>query len=55
MKVDIESFLLLASALSAIVACGTIMFKSFKWFDRQNQQDKDIEDLKKKHDRISVK
>ncbi|MCI6056161.1 branched-chain amino acid ABC transporter permease [Anaerotignum sp.] len=50
MKIDIESFLQLASALSAIVACGTIMFKSFKWFDRQNQQDKDIEGLKKKHD-----
>lgn len=50
MKIDLESFLMFVSTISAIAACATIIYKSFRWFDRQNQQDKDIETLSKKHD-----
>ncbi len=46
MYVDINTIIIAASLLSAMVVIFTAIFSVYRWYLRQNQQDKEIENVK---------
>lgn len=46
MYVDINTIIIAASLLSAMVFIFTAIFSVYRWYLRQNQQDKEIENVK---------
>lgn len=46
MYVDLELIITIGSVLTAICTIGAAVIATVKWFEKQNKQDKDIEDLK---------
>ncbi len=46
MEITAEVFLTTVAVASGIGALGTVLFKSMKWFDRQNKQDQEIQSIK---------
>ena len=52
-----QTFITAAAVIGAIVALITYFSKVVRWFDKQKEQDKDINELKKHHeeDMVSIK
>ncbi len=46
MYIDAKAIITAASLLSAVLAIGTVLISIYKWYDRQNKQDKDIAKMK---------
>ncbi len=46
MYIDAKAIITAASLLSAVLAIGTALISVYKWYDRQNKQDKDIAKMK---------
>lgn len=46
MYVDMNTIIVAASLLSAVVVIFTAIFAVYRWYLRQNQQDKEIETMK---------
>lgn len=46
MYVDMNTIIIAASLLSAMVVIFTAIFSVYRWYLRQNQQDKEIENIK---------
>lgn len=46
MYVDINTIIIAASLLSAMIVIFTAIFSVYRWYLRQNQQDKEIESMK---------
>lgn len=47
MYIEATTILQVASIVSALGALGTILYKSFRWMEKQNQQEIEIENIKK--------
>lgn len=47
MYIDADFMIRLASILGAATAVGTLLYRSFRWMERQKRQDTEIEAIKK--------
>lgn len=47
MYVDADTIIKAAALLSALLAIGAVLYKVFKWMERQKEQDKEIAEIKK--------
>lgn len=47
MYIDANSVITASAIMSAIIAIFTVIFSVYRWFLRQNQQDEEIEMIKK--------
>lgn len=45
-----QTIITAAAVVGAIIALATYFVKVFRWFDRQEKQDKDIKDIKQHHE-----
>ena len=49
MYIDAATILQWTAVISAIAGLGAMLYKSFKWMNRQSQQDEEIKNLRKEH------
>ena len=47
MFIDADFIIRLATILGAFATLGTMLYKSFRWMERQKRQDLEIENIKK--------
>lgn len=51
MYVDADTIIKIASLLTALIAIGTAVYAVIKWFQKQEKQTKDIDELRKKQEK----
>ena len=47
MYIDSSTIITVAGVLGALITIGTVAYKVVKWFQQQDKQTKDIEELRK--------
>lgn len=47
MYIDSSTIITVAGVLGALITIGTVAYKAVKWFQQQDKQTKDIEELRK--------
>ena len=49
-EVTWQSVISFSAFCAAVIAIGTLVVKTVRWFDNQNKQDKGLAELRRKHD-----
>lgn len=50
MYIDSSTIIAIAGVLGALITIGTVGYKIIKWFQKQEEQTEDIEELKRQHE-----